>query len=233
MGGGRLFGRAMPIEERWMKASDLFVKALETEGVEYVFGIPGEENLDFLDCSARARAIQLVLTRHEQGAGFMAADVRPPHGQDVACVISTLGPGATNLVTTCAAYASPRWHADAVPDHWPEADQEAASKGRVPDRSTSFEMMEPHHEDTRARSSSGNNIPHRRSAKPSASPRGRSQGPVHLELPEDVAARAGHEARPFAVESPCGDRSRSASQSIDLRTAADDRVMPCAADSLL
>ena len=61
-----------------MKASDLFVRALEREGVEYVFGIPGEENLDLLDSLSRSD-IKLVLTRHEQGAGFMAAriDARP------------------------------------------------------------------------------------------------------------------------------------------------------------
>ena len=55
-----------------VKASDLMVKALELEGVEYVFGIPGEENLDLLE-SLRESKIQLVITRHEQAAGFMAA----------------------------------------------------------------------------------------------------------------------------------------------------------------
>ncbi len=55
-----------------MKASDLFVKALEKEGVEYIFGIPGEENLDLLDSLSRSD-IRLILTRHEQAAGFMAA----------------------------------------------------------------------------------------------------------------------------------------------------------------
>ncbi len=55
-----------------MKSSDLMVKALENEGVEYIFGIPGEENLDFLN-SLIGSSIQLVLTRHEQAAGFMAA----------------------------------------------------------------------------------------------------------------------------------------------------------------
>ncbi|MBW3020257.1 acetolactate synthase large subunit, partial [Candidatus Woesearchaeota archaeon] len=55
-----------------MKASDLLIKSLENEGVEYIFGIPGEENLDFLD-SLRTSKIQLILTRHEQAAGFMAA----------------------------------------------------------------------------------------------------------------------------------------------------------------
>ncbi len=85
-----------------MKASDLLVKALENEQVEYVFGIPGEENLDFLD-SLRHSSIQLILTRHEQGAGFMAATYGRLTGKPGVC-LSTLGPGATNLVTA-AAYA--------------------------------------------------------------------------------------------------------------------------------
>ncbi len=86
-----------------MKASDLFVKALENEGVRYVFGIPGEENLDFLDSLTRS-SIQLVLTRHEQTAGFMAATYGRLTGRAGVC-LSTLGPGATNLVTA-AAYAN-------------------------------------------------------------------------------------------------------------------------------
>jgi acetolactate synthase I/II/III large subunit len=85
-----------------MKASDLFVKALEAEGVEYIFGIPGEENLDLLE-SLRNSPIKLVLTRHEQGAGFMAATYGRLTGKVGVC-LSTLGPGATNLVTP-AAYA--------------------------------------------------------------------------------------------------------------------------------
>ena len=55
-----------------MKAADLMVKALENEGVQYVFGIPGEENLDLLESLSNS-SIELVLTRHEQAAGFMAA----------------------------------------------------------------------------------------------------------------------------------------------------------------
>jgi acetolactate synthase-1/2/3 large subunit len=85
-----------------MKSSDLMVKALENEGVEYIFGIPGEENLDFLD-SLRGSDIQLVLTRHEQAAGFMAATYGRLTGKPGVC-LSTLGPGATNFVTA-AAYA--------------------------------------------------------------------------------------------------------------------------------
>ena len=85
-----------------MKTSDLFVKALENEGVKYIFGIPGEENLDFLD-SLRGSSIQLILTRHEQAAGFMAATYGRLTGEPGVC-LSTLGPGATNFVTA-AAYA--------------------------------------------------------------------------------------------------------------------------------
>ncbi len=85
-----------------MKSSDLFVKALEAEGVEYIFGIPGEENLDMLN-SLRDSKITLIITRHEQAAGFMAATYGRLTGKAGVCM-STLGPGATNLVTA-AAYA--------------------------------------------------------------------------------------------------------------------------------
>ncbi len=85
-----------------MKSSDLMVKALENEGVEYIFGIPGEENLDFLN-SLIGSSIQLILTRHEQAAGFMAASYGRLTGKPGVC-LSTLGPGATNFVTA-AAYA--------------------------------------------------------------------------------------------------------------------------------
>ncbi|NQZ76286.1 MAG: acetolactate synthase large subunit, partial [Ekhidna sp.] len=84
------------------KASDLFVEALLNEGVEYVFGVPGEENLDLLE-SLRESKIKLIVTRHEQGAGFMAATYGRLTGKPGVC-LSTLGPGATNLVTP-AAYA--------------------------------------------------------------------------------------------------------------------------------
>ena len=86
-----------------MKASELFVKALESEGVEYIFGIPGEENLDLLDALSRS-SIRLVVVRHEQAAGFMAATYGRLTGRAGVC-LATLGPGATNLVTA-AAYAN-------------------------------------------------------------------------------------------------------------------------------
>lgn len=86
-----------------MKAAELFVRALENEGVEKIFGIPGEENLDLLDALSRS-SIDLVLTRHEQAAGFMAATYGRLTGKAGVC-LATLGPGATNLVTA-AAYAN-------------------------------------------------------------------------------------------------------------------------------
>ncbi len=85
------------------KASDLFVQCLEREGCEYIFGVPGEENLDLLDSLSRSTQIKLILTRHEQGAGFMAATYGRHTGRTGVC-LATLGPGATNLVTA-AAYA--------------------------------------------------------------------------------------------------------------------------------
>lgn len=86
-----------------MKASDLFVKALENEGVGYILGVPGEENLDLLE-SLRTSNIRLIPTRHEQTAGFMAATIGRLTGKP-GVALSTLGPGATNFATA-AAYAT-------------------------------------------------------------------------------------------------------------------------------
>ena len=80
-----------------MKASDLFVAQLEEEGVRYVFGLPGEENLYLLE-ALRKSDIKVVITRHEQAAAFMAATYGRLTGRAGVC-LSTLGPGATNLVT--------------------------------------------------------------------------------------------------------------------------------------
>ncbi|MDA8869853.1 acetolactate synthase large subunit [Rhizobiaceae bacterium] len=89
-------------EARTIKASDLLVQALEAEGVEQIFAVPGEENLDLVE-SLRTSTIRLILTRHEQGAGFMAATYGRLTGKPGVCM-ATLGPGATNLATP-AAYA--------------------------------------------------------------------------------------------------------------------------------
>ena len=84
-----------------MKASDLLVKCLEEEGIEYIFGVPGEENADFMISLDDSATIRFVLTRHEQGAAFMAEVYGRLTGNPAGC-LGTLGPGATNLITGVA-----------------------------------------------------------------------------------------------------------------------------------
>ncbi|MBT8334005.1 MAG: acetolactate synthase large subunit [Deltaproteobacteria bacterium] len=162
-----------------MKAADLFVKALEAEDVEYIFGIPGEENLDLLN-SLKDSSIKLILTRHEQAGGFMAATYGRLTGKTGVC-ISTLGPGATNLVTA-AAYAQ----LGAMPM--------LMITGQKPIKSSKqgqfqivdiVDMMHPLTKYTR-QIASANNIPSRiREAFRLAEEE--RPGAVHLELPEDIA----------------------------------------------
>ncbi|NOD85875.1 acetolactate synthase large subunit [Ruegeria sp. HKCCD6119] len=83
-----------------MKAAELLVKCLENEGVEYIFGVPGEENIDVMDALVDS-SIEFVTTRHEQGAAFIADVYGRLTGRAGVC-LSTLGPGATNLVTGIA-----------------------------------------------------------------------------------------------------------------------------------
>jgi acetolactate synthase-1/2/3 large subunit len=83
-----------------MNAAELFVRCLENEGVEYIFGIPGEENLDVMDALLDS-PIQFITTRHEQGAAFMA-DVYGRLTSRAGVCMATLGPGATNLITGVA-----------------------------------------------------------------------------------------------------------------------------------
>ncbi|MGB7946152.1 MAG: acetolactate synthase large subunit [Candidatus Binatia bacterium] len=83
-----------------MKASKLFVKCLENEEVEYIFGVPGEENVDIMDALLES-PIKFITTRHEQGAAFMADVYGRLTGKAGVC-LSTLGPGATNLITGVA-----------------------------------------------------------------------------------------------------------------------------------
>ena len=84
-----------------MKASDLMVKCLELEGIEYIFGVPGEENADFMISLQDSEKIKFILTRHEQGAAFMAEVYGRLTGKPAGC-LGTLGPGATNLITGVA-----------------------------------------------------------------------------------------------------------------------------------
>ncbi len=84
-----------------MKASDLLVKCLEEENIEYIFGVPGEENADFMMSLEESEQIRFILTRHEQGAAFMAEIYGRLTGNPAGC-LGTLGPGATNLITGVA-----------------------------------------------------------------------------------------------------------------------------------
>ncbi|NCC30300.1 MAG: acetolactate synthase large subunit, partial [Gammaproteobacteria bacterium] len=83
-----------------MRAAELFVRCLENEGVEYIFGIPGEENLDLMDALIDS-PIRFITVRHEQGAAFMADVYGRLTGRPGVC-LATLGPGATNLITGVA-----------------------------------------------------------------------------------------------------------------------------------
>ncbi len=84
-----------------MKASDLFVQILEQKWVKVIYGVPGEENLDLVDSIRKSGKIELILTRNEQTAVFMAATYGRLTGE-VGVALATLGPGATNMVTGVA-----------------------------------------------------------------------------------------------------------------------------------
>ena len=162
-----------------MKASDLFVKALEEEGVEYIFGIPGEENLDLLN-SLKDSSIKLILTRHEQAAGFMAATYGRLTGKS-GVALSTLGPGATNLVTA-AAYSQLAAMPMVMITGQKPVKHSKQGKFQILDV---VDMMRPLTKYTHS-IVSGNNIPSsiREAFRISQEER---PGAAHLELPEDVA----------------------------------------------
>ncbi|PMV83842.1 MULTISPECIES: acetolactate synthase large subunit [unclassified Pseudomonas] len=163
-----------------MKAAELVVRCLENEGVEYVFGIPGEENLDLLDSLSRS-PIKLILTRHEQPAGFMAATYGRLTGKTGVC-LSTLGPGATNLVTA-GAYA----YLGGMPMLMITGQKpiKKSKQGRFQILDVCG-MMAPLTKYTH-QLASADNIPSRiREAIRLAEEE--KPGSVHLELPEDIAA---------------------------------------------
>ncbi|RWN18012.1 MAG: acetolactate synthase large subunit [Mesorhizobium sp.] len=170
------------------KGSDLFVAALENEGVERIFGIPGEENLDIVE-SIRRSSIQLILTRHEQAAAFMAATYGRLTGKPGVC-ITTLGPGALNL-STGSAYAL----LGAMP-----MIMITGQKGILSSRQARFQIvdivaaMKPLTKLSR-QIVSPKMIPSlvREAFRVAQEER---PGPVHLELPEDIAAA---ECEPIAL----------------------------------
>ena len=162
-----------------MKASDLFIKALEAEGVEYIFGVPGEENLDFLN-SLKDSSIKLIVTRHEQGAGIMAATYGRLTGKAGVC-LSTLGPGATNLVTA-AAYAQLGGYPMMMITGQKPVKSSKQGQFQIIDV---VDMMRPITKYTKQLVSS-DNIPSRVRESFRLAEEERP-GAVHLELPEDVA----------------------------------------------
>lgn len=181
-----------------IKASDLFIRSLEAEGVEFIFGVPGEENLDFLD-SMKDSSIKLVLTRHEQGAGFIAATYGRLTGKAGVC-LATLGPGATNFVTS-AAYAQLGGMPLVMITGQKPIKKSKQGKFQVLDI---VEMMRPLTKFCK-QIVNGNNIPSlvRESFRIAQTER---PGAVHLELPEDIAeeecngepVNIGRERRPTA-----------------------------------
>src|SRR6476620_8083987 len=162
-------------------AAELFVRCLENEGVQYVFGIPGEETLDLNDAIDRSETVSFVPVRHEQGAAFMADAYGRLTGRAGVC-LGTLGPGATNLVTAVA---------DAYLDRAPlvaltgQADLERMHK----ESHQYIDIVEVMRPITKwnARLNDAKIIPEvvRKAFKVAESEK---PGATHLELPEDVMA---------------------------------------------
>ena len=182
-----------------LRASDALVRALENEGVERIFGLPGEENLHLVE-SIRRSGIELVLTRHEQAAAFMAATHGRLTGRPGVC-LTTLGPGALNL-STGAAYA--------LLGGMPMV-MITGQKGILSAAQARFQIV-----DTVAAMTPLTKMT-RQIASPAMIPtmireafrvaQAERPGPVHLELPEDIAAAPVEEIRlipPHHTEQPVG-----------------------------
>ena len=162
------------------KGSDLLVAALENEGVRRIFGVPGEENLDVVE-SLRTSSIELIVTRHEQPAAFMAATYGRLTGRPGVC-LSTLGPGALNL-TTGAAFA----HLGAMPMLMITGQKpiRSAKQGRFQIVDI-VQTMRPLTKSSKQIVSAASIPTLVREAFRLAVEE--NPGPVHLELPEDIAA---------------------------------------------
>jgi acetolactate synthase I/II/III large subunit len=209
------------------KGSDLFVAALANEGVQRVFSVPGEENLDTVE-SLRTSSIELVVTRHEQSAAFMAATYGRLTGHPGVCM-STLGPGALNLATG-AAYA----HLGAMPmimiTGQKPIHRSQQARFQIVD---TVATMKPLTKFSRQIVST-QSIPTivREAFRVAAEER---PGPVHLELPEDVAGEKAidvemvpvHEAElpvaPFAALDRAAEMIRQAERPLVMLGAAASR----------
>ncbi|AQQ54796.1 acetolactate synthase large subunit [Planococcus lenghuensis] len=173
-----------------MRAADLLIKCLEQEGVEYIFGVPGEENLDVMDALLDSD-IKFIVTRHETSAAFMAGTYGRLTGKPGVC-LATLGPGATNLLTGVA---------NANMDFNPViAITGQAGLNRQHKESHQYYNMEAVYEPVtkwNTQIKSPDIIPEAVRKAFHTATRER-QGAVHLELPEDVAAMD-VEAEPLPV----------------------------------
>ncbi len=175
-----------------MKAAELFIKTLENEGVEYIFGLPGEENLDFLEALRKSDRIKLIITRHEQGAGFMAATYGRLTGKAGVC-LSTLGPGATNMVTPTA-YAQLGAMPMVIITGQKPIKSSKQGKFQILDV---VEMMKPLTKFTKQITHSATIPAVTREAFRLA--QDERPGAVHIELPEDIAAEEVTKSRTFDV----------------------------------
>jgi acetolactate synthase I/II/III large subunit len=194
-----------------MKASDLLVKCLENEGVEYIFGIPGEETLDLME-SLRTSQIKFIVARHEQAAAFMADAYGRLTGRAGVC-LATLGPGATNLFTGVA---------DAYLDAAPMvAITGQADLKRIHKESHQYvNIVEMCENVTKwnGRIDTPEVIPEmvRKAFKTAEAEK---PGPTHLELPENIAAMTVYEM--YETMIPPIRARRSSPDRLSLRKAAD------------
>lgn len=197
-----------------LNASDLFVTLLAAEGVEYVFGVAGEETLDLLESIRASGKIKFIVVRHEQAAGFMAATYGRLTGK-AGVSLTTLGPGATNIVTA-AAYAQ----LGAMPM--------LIISGQKPIKTSKqgqfqivnvVDMMRPLTKYTH-QIIDGRSVPSKvREAFRLAQEE--RPGAVHLEFPEDVAGETvAHEV----IEASCSLRPSAAKKSIAMAVAAIERA---------
>jgi acetolactate synthase-1/2/3 large subunit len=174
-----------------MKTSDLFLRCLEAEGVEYIFGLPGEENADLM-ISLLDSSIKFILTRHEQSAAFMA-DVYGRLTGEVGVCLSTLGPGATNLTTGIANANMDRSRVLAITGQTDSNMLHKESHQNM-DVITMFKPITKWNQSIR----NADNIPEivRRAFKIAQEEKA---GATHIELPQDVAKQ---ESRIRPIEKP-------------------------------
>lgn len=197
-----------------MKAASLFIRCLEAEGVEFIFGLAGEENLEFLDALSESR-IRFIPVRHEQAAAFMA-DVYGRITGRAGVALSTLGPGATNLVTGVA---------DAFLDRAPlVAITAQAGLDRLHKEShQAIDVVGMFRTITKwnAQVDRGSSIPEivRKAFKVAQTEK---PGPCHIELPEDVAGSEaeGQPLEPERARRPSPDRPSLQSAAELIRAAA-------------